>query len=430
MKNIKLTTQLNLMFTVVTLLTSLIFIIALNRVFSDLRVKQNEQQINTYYQQVSDNYNFILSPNYEQNPLYDNSYNGYIIVQGGTVVAYHNIDVLNGHYTVNQVVNKFPFPFPFIGDENIDGVKYYFRTKLMPQNTLIIVFTADDYLKIIGNSFNFYTQISFISLVLLGNIIILFWSKITVERVKRLSGEVELLTSNAYRKPIAIDGADEITELARTIEKMRREIERSDKIKQEMLQNLSHDFKTPIAVIQSYAEAINDGVTGPEEAHIIIKQAEILNQKVKQLLELNKLEYLKSQQEYEEVRIKDLIQNIVNNQKFRKNIEFELKLDDSTYYGIKDNFYTAFNNIVDNAIRYAKTKIVIELQNKKLTFFNDGEPISKNFIDQTFKPYEKGQKGQFGLGMSIVQRTCEHFNLKLSVENVSKGVKFTIEPLE
>jgi two-component system sensor histidine kinase CssS len=300
----------------------------------------------------------------------------------------------------------------------------------MPQNTLIIVFTADDYLKIIGNSFNFYTQISFISLVLLGNIIILFWSKITVERVKRLSGEVELLTSNAYRKPIAIDGADEITELARTIEKMRREIERSDKIKQEMLQNLSHDFKTPIAVIQSYAEAINDGVTGPEEAHIIIKQAEILNQKVKQLLELNKLEYLKSQQEYEEVRIKDLIQNIVNNQKFRKNIEFELKLDDSTYYGIKDNFYTAFNNIVDNAIRYAKSKIVIELQNKKLTFFNDGEPISQNFIDQTFKPYEKGQKGQFGLGMSIVQRTCEHFNLKLSVENVSKGVKFTIEPLE
>ncbi|TNF09083.1 MAG: ATP-binding protein, partial [Bacillota bacterium] len=106
-----------------------------------------------------------------------------------------------------------------------------------------------------------------------------------------------------------------------------------------------------------------------------------------------------------------------------------LKLDDSTYYGIKDNLYTAFNNIIDNAIRYAKTKIIIELVNKKLTFFNDGEPISKNFIEQSFKPYEKGQKGQFGLGMSIVQRTCEHFNLKLSVENVNQGVKFIIEPL-
>jgi two-component system sensor histidine kinase CssS len=418
------------MFTVVTLLTSLIFIVALNRVFADLRIKQNEQQIDAYYQEVALNYNMILRPDYDENPTFDNQYNGYIIVRDNTILAYHNIEVLDDHYTVVQVVNKFPLNFDVRNfSEKINGITYYFRTKHLPNETLAIVFTGNDYLQIIGDSFNFYTQVSFISLVLLGNIIILFWSKITVERVKRLSGEVELLSSNSYRKPIAIDGADEITELARTIEKMRQQIEKSDKIKQEMLQNLSHDFKTPIAVIQSYAEAIHDGITGPEEAAIIIKQADLLNQKVKQLLELNKLEYLKSQQEYEEVNIKDLITNIVNNQKFRKNIDFELKLDDSTYYGIKDNLYTAFNNIIDNAIRYAKTKIVIELTNKKLTFFNDGEPISKNFIEQSFKPYEKGQKGQFGLGMSIVQRTCEHFNLKLSVENVNQGVKFTIEPL-
>jgi two-component system sensor histidine kinase CssS len=430
MKNIKLTTQLNLIFTVVTLLTSLVFIIALNRVFSDLRTKQNEQQIDSYYQEVAINYNVILRPDYDENPTFDNTYNGYIIVQNDSIVASHNIDVLDGHYTINQVVNKFPFFFDFKGSEKIGGITYYFRTMHVPNNTLVIVFTGNDYLKIIGNSFNFYTQISFISLVLLGNIIILFWSKITVERVKRLSGEVELLTANSYRKPIAIDGADEITELAKTIEKMRQQIEKSEKIKQEMLQNLSHDFKTPIAVIQSYAEAISDGITGPEEAHIIIKQAELLNQKVKQLLELNKLEYLRTQQEYENVVVKDLIQNIVNNQKFRRNLDFQLKLDDSTYFGIKDNFYTAFNNILDNAIRYAKTKVVIELSNKKLTFFNDGEPIPDKFIEQSFKPYEKGQKGQFGLGMSIVQRTCEHFNLKLSVKNVDQGVRFTIEPIE
>ena len=210
---------------------------------------------------------------------------------------------------------------------------------------------------------------------------------------------------------------------------MRRQIEQSEKTKQEMLQNVSHDFKTPIAVIQSYAEAISDGISDPKEAAIIIKQAELLNQKVKQLMELNKLEYLKSQQEYEVIKIKDIIINIVNNQKYRSNLEFIVDLDDSSYYGIKENFYTAFNNIVDNAIRYAKTKIIITLKNKKLTFYNDGEPISQKFIDQMFKPYEKGQKGQFGLGMSIVQKTCTHFNLKLSVENIDEGVRFTIEPL-
>lgn len=429
MKHIKLTTQLNLIFTVVTLLTSLIFITAVNRVFSDLRVKQNEQQIDTYYQQVSLNFNYILSPGYSDNPLYDLDYNGYIIVQNGMIRAAYNIEVLDGNYTEDELVNRFPYNFNFVGDESINGITYYYRTRLAPNNTFIIVFTANDYLLTIGNSLNFFTQISFISLVVLGNVIILMWSKITVERIKRLSGEVELLSTNNYRVPIDINGKDEITELAFTIEKMRREIEQSEKIKQEMLQNLSHDFKTPIAVIQSYAEAIHDEVSDPSEAAIIIKQAELLNQKVKQLLELNKLEYLKTQEEYETVRIKDVIQNIVNNQKYRSNIEFVLSLDESSYYGIKENFYTAFNNIVDNALRYAKTKIVIELKNKKLTFFNDGEPISDKFIEQAFKPYEKGQKGQFGLGMSIVQKTCEYFNLRLKVENLSDGVMFTIEPL-
>ena len=429
MKQIKLATQLNLIFTLVTLLTSIIFIIALNRVFDDLKEKQNEQQFDTYYQQVSTNFNYILSPGYEDNPIYDNQYNGYVIVQNDIIRAYYNIDILDEHYTVQQVVDKFPYVFSYKGNETINGITYYYQTRLTPNQTLVIVFTANDYLNAIGNSFNFYTQISFISLIVLGNVIILLWSKITVERVKRLNGEIELLTTNNYKVPIEINGSDEITELALTIEKMRRQIEQSEKTKQEMLQNVSHDFKTPIAVIQSYAEAISDGISDPKEAAIIIKQAELLNQKVKQLMELNKLEYLKSQQEYEVIKIKDIIINIVNNQKYRSNLEFIVDLDDSSYYGIKENFYTAFNNIVDNAIRYAKTKIIITLKNKKLTFYNDGEPISQKFIDQMFKPYEKGQKGQFGLGMSIVQKTCTHFNLKLSVENIDEGVRFTIEPL-
>ncbi|TNF07583.1 MAG: hypothetical protein EP317_04455, partial [Bacillota bacterium] len=100
MKNIKLTTQLNLMFTVVTLLTSLIFIVALNRVFADLRIKQNEQQIDAYYQEVALNYNVILRPDYDENPTFDNQYNGYIIVRDNTILAYHNIEVLDDHYTV------------------------------------------------------------------------------------------------------------------------------------------------------------------------------------------------------------------------------------------------------------------------------------------------------------------------------------------
>ncbi|MDD3067304.1 MAG: HAMP domain-containing sensor histidine kinase [Acholeplasmataceae bacterium] len=420
MKEMKLTTQLNIIFTVVTLLTSFIFLVLLNRVFDAFRVEQNEQQFEFYYEN--------LFRNYETPP--DSPYNGFVIAYDGVVVNSDNLEILENKYSANELVDMFSHTtLVYTRREVIEHETFYFRVNRQDDGTMIVAFTGEDYLSIVGKSFNMIVRISFIALVLLGNLIILIWSRITVERVKRLKGEIERMTLNSYKVPIEIDGNDEITDLSLTIEKMRREIQSSEKTKQEMLQNISHDFKTPIAVIQSYAEAIYDGVSDIEEASVIVKQAELLNVKVKQLLELNKLEYLKDQNEFEEVSIKEIVQNIVDNHKYRTELIWDVSLDDSIYYGVKENFYTAFNNIVDNAIRYAKTRIEIKLKNKKLTFYNDGEPINQKFIDELFKPYEKGKKGEFGLGMSIAQKTCSHFNLILKVENINDGVMFTIEPM-
>ncbi len=419
MKDVKLTTQLNIMFTVVTLLTSIVFLIAMNRLFIDVRIDQNKVQLQTYLQEVRNN---MSRPP-------QSMYNGYIIYRNGRVEQTYQTDILNNQYSVNRLVSELMVWPGTMKIDTIKGTQYTFFVDRLPDGGMIIVFTGDAYIRALGNNFNMVVQISFIALVLLGNLIILMWSSITVSRVKRLKGQVALLTANEYRIPIDIDGNDEITDLARTIEKMRQEIQQSEKTKQEMLQNISHDFKTPIAVIQSYAEAIKDGVSDSSEAHVIVKQADMLNQKVKQLLELSKLEYLKTDLDYEKVLIKEIIVNVVNNQKYRTDTTFVLDLDDSMYFGVKENFYSAFSNIIDNAVRYAKSKIVVTLKNKKLTFFNDGEPISQQFIEELFKPYHKGQKGQFGLGMSIAQKTMTHFNLVLKVDNVEGGVLFTIEPL-
>jgi two-component system, OmpR family, sensor histidine kinase CssS len=416
MKGIKLTTQLVVLFTLVTIFTSLIFAFALERVFNDFRVEQNHEQLEAYYQELL-----------EGGVHVESEHNGYIIHENGSLQT-HNMHLIGEHYTPIDVINELKvWPGDF-KEKQIDGETYYFKV-YREQESLLIVFTGETYLQSIGSSFNMLIRLGFIALVLLGNGIILIWSRLTVERVTRLKCQVLNLSRSNYRETIDISGSDEITELARSIEKMRQEIAAGERIKQEMLQNISHDFKTPIAVIQSYAEAIADGISEPNEADVIIKQADVLNQKVRQLLELSKLEYLKDPQEFEPVRIKEIIRNIVNNQKYRTDIEFQVELDDSIYYGIRENFYNAFNNIVDNALRYAKTKIVIRLKNKRLTFFNDGEPISQKFIDQMFRPYEKGEQGQFGLGMSIVQKTMAHFNLTLGVQNTDEGVLFTIEPL-
>ncbi len=433
MRKMKLVTQINVIFTIVTVITGLVFFITLSSVVSSAREQQNIDQLNIYFEQIK-------VPNKP-----DSEYNGYAIYRNGLIQLplSTNYNIITGRFPSYTSLYNY-YLVHWSGQVNIssrndesyvtqldyEGDTFYFIIERdEAQNIVYIAYTDDDYLEDIPNEFTTLIQISFISIILIGNIIILIWSRSTVDRIKLLETEVGKLGENDYAIPIEIEGRDEITDLSRAIERMRQEIEVSDNIKREMLQNVSHDFKTPISVIQSYAEAISDGISDPKEAEVIIQQVDVLNQKVKQLLEFNKLEYMKDPSEFEVIPIKDIIMNIVDNQKFRTDLNFVTELDDSTYFGVRDNFYTMFSNIVENALRYAKTTIKITLNNKKLTFFNDGEPISDKFVNTRFKPYEKGNKGQFGLGMSIVQKTAQHFNLSLIVENVDQGVQFTIEPL-
>ena len=212
---------------------------------------------------------------------------------------------------------------------------------------------------------------------------------------------------------------------------MRIEIGQNEKTKQEMLQNLSHDFKTPIAVIKSYAEAQIDGMVDEESSKIIANQADLLKNKVNRLLQYNSWEYLSKDKEFEAVNMKELINEVVQNYRYQTNLDFELDLDDEVYFqGYRENLYTVVDNSVDNAKRYAKTKIKIVLKKNRLRIYNDGDHIDEQFLNSIFKPYEKGSKGEFGLGMSIVKKTIDFFGLDLKVVNEEVGVSFIISKNE
>lgn len=265
-----------------------------------------------------------------------------------------------------------------------------------------------------------------LSLILLGLVTSLWVSRL-VKRIKNLQVHITSMHKEKYEKPYLDTGDDEIRELSESIEKLRVEIKNNETTKREMLQNVSHDFKTPIAVIKNYAEAIVDGVIDSSEAEIIVKQSDLLKSKVNQLLQYNRLEYLSKDKPFEKVNMKDVVTEVVNNNKLNNNINFVLNLEDCIFEGYRENFVTIVENIVDNALRYAKTTIKITTKTNKMTIYNDGEPIEDKFLNTTFKPYEKGSKGVFGLGMSIVQKTVDFFNLKLKVYNENTGgVSFVI----
>ncbi|MDL2292586.1 HAMP domain-containing histidine kinase [Acholeplasma sp. OttesenSCG-928-E16] len=441
MKKFKLTTQINLIFTLVTVLIGLIFIFILEYSYQKERESININQLSRYFEEVFNGYKAGEFPS--NNKKYHDKFNGHIIWErkSNGIIEFDLANIYpqnenNAENLVREIREKTPNLTlnHYFGKLRHEGreISYFVSTNSLkatdPIDFMVIAFTDNSYILSMENMSNTIVRIVFIILIIIGNLIILMWSRALADRITKLESQIKNLDDNNYSKEILITGNDEITDLARTVDNMRKTIKNNETTKQEMIHNVSHDFKTPIAVIKSYAEAISDGISDPNEAEVIIKQADALTLKVQQLLELNKLAYLESSDNFEEIKIKDVIINVVNNHKYQSNVKVFMDLDDSTLLGLKENFYVIFSNILENGFRYAKTKIVVTLKNKTISFYNDGEHIDQKYIDEGFKPYEKGDKGQFGLGMSIVQKTAEHFNLRLKVDNIDQGVIFILEP--
>jgi len=311
----------------------------------------------------------------------------------------------------------------------IDGEPLTTRRDTEKFNYVIFFATTDTGVTEIKTNLTIGMVVSFSCAFVISLIILLVWSRRHVYRIKKLQKHIQLLQTTDYKDSYCDDGNDEIAELSYAIEKMRIEILENEKTKQEMLQNISHDFKTPIGVIKSYAEAMEDGHMIDKGPEVIINQANILYNKTQQLIIYNKLEYLTKDKPYEDVNMKRLIENVVNNASVANpNICYNTILTPGVYFkGYADNYRIVIENIIDNANRYAKKNIKITLKSDYIEIYNDGEHIDEKFIQDGFKAYEKGSNGKFGLGMSIVVKTLDFFGYRLVVRNEEQGVTFRIE---
>ena len=302
----------------------------------------------------------------------------------------------------------------------------YYAYALTVSNTIAIGICSDNYLSSSILDLIIIVVILYTLIFLIAALVTLVWVRFLVNRLNKLSKFVTEMPEEDYKKVYIDEGNDEIYKLSLQIEGMRQRIIQDETTKQAMLQNVSHDLKTPIAVIRSYTEAIEDGVEELDATKIILEQCDKLEKKVKNFIQFNRLEYLDGNAN-EPVKIKDIIEKIVEAHKHIVHVKISMELDDSIFYGKYENYYTVCENIIENSVRYAQGIIQITLLDGVLTVYNDGKHIDEKFIKEGFKPYEKGSEGKFGLGMSIVCRTLEIFGMKLIVTNEDIGVTFTIK---
>ena len=153
-----------------------------------------------------------------------------------------------------------------------------------------------------------------------------------------------------------------------------------------MVQNISHDLKTPIATIKSYGESIKDGIypyeTLEKSVDVIIEHANRLERKVHSLLLLNRMGYLIAEDKgNDKTEMKDVIEKVLLSLKVIKpSIKLKTDLTSCSYYGSEEPWLVVIENILDNALRYAKSEITIDLKADRCIIYNDGPNIPEDRI--------------------------------------------------
>lgn len=442
MRKLKITGQLVVVFSIIVISSLLLFtLLSYNRIqensktmtmnnlysFVDMTEEQwkNGKEVNV---SLPENLYYVSGQVVlEENPSEPNMKRPHVIY----ISQSHNLgDIVLDRENIARSINLKPNTYG-TSETTIDGTEIYmsYGASEEANNSFYFILFLTDQAGTATVATNLSLQIILVFTISMGIaiIVLITWSHRLVNRIRHLQKHITEMKNNNYDISYSDKGNDEVTELVKSVEDMRIEIRENDKTKQEMLQNISHDFKTPIGVIKSYAEAMQDGHMLDKGPDVILKQSEILYNKTEQLITYNKLEYLTKDKEFESVNIRRIIESVEAQFKASRNdICFENNLEDVYFLGYADNYRIVIENIIDNALRYAKKIIKISLKEDRIEIYNDGEHIDSKFITDGFKAYEKGSNGKFGLGMSIVVKTLSFFGYRLIVKNEDVGVSFII----
>lgn len=376
------------------------------------------------YNYLGESLNILDSP--ENSKI--NSEVAYIYVNNENIYISNNLNKVLGLDSPKEILSK-------INKEEgkfLYNKKVYYYSTITSNNTKKIALTGSSYINDMRISiFKIILLVVGITFIIVS-MVILIWSNSLVNRIKKLKEKIDNLNNDNYNHKIKYDYEDEISTLEVALEKMRVYLKEEEEYKNQMYQNISHDFKTPITVMKSYIEAFEDGVIADKEAVKVSKeQLSKLEGKVHSLLYLNKLNYFKDKKDIIKERCdvsKVVFDSVDKFSLVRNDVKFTLDIDEKNtiFKGSSEMWEAIIDNILNNFIRYANKKIKITIKNNKIILFNDGPNIDKDVLNNIFSPFEKGVNGVFGLGLSIVKKTLTFLNYDINIQNTKNGVKFII----
>ncbi len=242
-----------------------------------------------------------------------------------------------------------------------------------------------------------------------------------------------------------------ISELKTANNELQKDIENKiqiDEMRKEFLSNVSHELKTPIALIQGYAEGLYDNINDDSEdrefyCEVIIDEANKMNKMVKKLLALNQIEFGKNQVTFERFDIIQVIKSVIQSAVLlaeQKGANIYMADYDAIYVWADEYMVEeVVTNYISNAINHVagEKRIEVSIENRQevvhISVFNTGNPIPESELDKIWIKFYKVDKartreyGGNGIGLSIVKAVMDSMNRKCGVINHNNGVEFWFE---
>lgn len=313
-----------------------------------------------------------------------------------------------------------------------------------------------------------YLFLIFIPIIIISILMAIWFSNKFTKPIRKLNEATDKIANLDFDGKVDIKTDDEIEKLGDSInvlsskihstlnnlQEKNKELEilinnktKQEKLRKEFVSSVSHELKTPITVINGYAQGLKSNIAQSEEdkefyIDVIYEESEKMGLLVKDLLDLYKLESKTFSIKKERVNIKKLILEVVKNFdiKFKEeNINLDLKLENEYVNLDKIRMEQVLNNFIDNAIFYTDSKKEIKIstivENNKLrvSVYNSGENIGDEDLESIWTSFVRVDKtrtssdNRIGLGLSIVKEIVKLHGGEYGVLNKSNGVEFYFE---
>ncbi len=303
----------------------------------------------------------------------------------------------------------------------------------------------------------------------IGSILMFLISKSFTKPILDLVGIAKKISNLDFEIEYEVKSKDEIGELGNSINLLSKKLETTimelkqannelvtdikrkteiDEMRKEFLSNVSHELKTPISLIQGYAEGLMENINEDEESRdfyceVIMDEANKMNGLVKKLLSLNELEFGNNQVNFDRFDIVALLSSIIDATEIlfkQKEVLLYFEKTDPVYVWADEYLIEqVISNYISNALNHVDGQKIIEIKLiargdlVRVAVYNTGDNIPEEELDKIWIKFYKVDKartreyGGSGIGLSLVKAIMNSHNKECGVINHPMGVEFWFE---